>query len=374
MNVSLRSVFALAALLASALLPQPAIAAEAISDLDAARRTGWKTAFTVIEKLDEGDHKDFPGIEAWLKDFRKQTQGLDCKAAPEKWPAVDIEALVTHNPNFWRAQYEIRPGDPGMGLLHAGLLLGCGEAARAMHVIEFYGFRPGIPKEIGGALAGLHQVTKQARKKADALTEAGIELFDKGDYAGAVKKYRESLKVWPQNGWAYYELGYTLRTQEQIAAGEKPMLGNAIQINPKNAKFSAEVSAAFSNSRRYAPFQDMAYQGNDQAVIQGLFALGKKVQPAMKALIKADDPASLARASQQLSEGCQEASIHDLALVSRQLLVACRGRYDPSDHPFITTSLRKLAPGPETDATLKRLAGGKTIFWQLIPTEDKARP
>ena len=35
----------------------------------------------------------------------------------------------------------------------------------------------------------------------------GIKLFDAGDRAGAIKKYRQQLAVWPQDGWALYELG-----------------------------------------------------------------------------------------------------------------------------------------------------------------------
>lgn len=349
------------------------VSGKATSDLNAARQAGWKAASVVIESLQSSDQKAYPGIQAWLKDFRKQTQGLDQKASPDTWPAVDADGLMAHNASFWRAYYEIAPGDPGIAVIHAGLLLGCGEATRALHVIEFYHFRPGIPKSIDSVFAALAQAAKQAGKQSNAVTQAGVQLFDAGDYAGAVKKYREALRVWPQNGWACYELGFTIRTEEWAASGEKPSPLNSIQVNDRaKAKFSSEVKAAFADSRRYTPFQFMAYQGDDQAVIQGFLALVKKVQPAMKTLAEAGDPASVDQALQRVSEGCQEASVHEMALVSRQILVTRRGRYDPSDHPFIATSLRKLAPGPETEAVLKRLAGEKIAFRQLIATEDQA--
>ena len=178
---------------------------------------------------------------------------------------------------------------------------------------------------------------------------------------------------WPENGWACYELGFTIRTQQWAASGEKPGPLNSVRVNDQGkAKFSPEVQAAFADSRRHSPFQFIAYQGDDQAVIQGFLALVQKVQPAMKTLASASDQTRVDQALQQVSEGCQEAGIHEMALVCRQILVARRGRYDPSDHPFVATSLRKLVPCPETEAVLKRLAGGKIAFRQLVATEDQA--
>ena len=72
---------------------QHAVAKEATTDLNAARQTGWQVAFLVVEKIQASDPKDFPGIQAWLKDFCKQTKGLDLKTTPEKWPMVDVDAL-----------------------------------------------------------------------------------------------------------------------------------------------------------------------------------------------------------------------------------------------------------------------------------------
>ena len=117
-------------------------------ELEEARRAGWELALAVVQKLEAGDPKPFPGIAAWLRDFRKATRGLDLKAAPGTWPPVDIDALVTRNPKFWRAYFEIAPGDPGLMLLHAGLLLGAGEATRATYLLTVAGQRPGVPPAI----------------------------------------------------------------------------------------------------------------------------------------------------------------------------------------------------------------------------------
>jgi hypothetical protein len=79
--------------------------------MHAARRFGWQLATLTIENLRAADPKEYPGIVAWLRDFDKATKGIDLKVAPNKWPAVDADALLTNNPSFWQAHYEIAPGD-----------------------------------------------------------------------------------------------------------------------------------------------------------------------------------------------------------------------------------------------------------------------
>src|SRR5262249_12396290 len=74
----------------------------------------------------------------------------------------------------------------------------------------------------------------------------------------------------------------------------------------------------------------------------------------------------------QLAAGCQEAGAHELALAARQGVVARRGRDDPSDHPFIATGGRQLAPGKDTAALRERLKGGKLTVRQLVAPERPA--
>ena len=206
---------------------------------------------------------------AWLKDLRERTKGIGKDTPVAKWPKVDIGDLVDHNPNFWRMYYEIAPADPMLTLIHAGLLLSQGEAMRAAYILELGQHRPGIPKEVLQALRALQATAMAALKATNAMTEEGMQLFDQGDYDGAVKKYREALKLCPQNGWASYELGYTLRTQVKIARGEPLDKPGTVKANGKLYD-SPEVTAAFAESRRHDPLQIMAYQGSDPEVIKAL--------------------------------------------------------------------------------------------------------
>jgi hypothetical protein len=94
--------------------------------------------------------------------------------------------------------------------------------------------------------------------------------------------------------------------------------------------------------------------------------------PAWEKLVKKQGQLVEDDVLQQLATACQEAEIHELALAIRQILVARRGRYAPEDHPFIATSLRKLAPGTQTEAVIKRLAGGTLKVRQLVAPEAPA--
>jgi hypothetical protein len=345
--------------------------AESYRELNDARGAGWEVTLVVVGKLEAGAQKMSPGIRAWLKDFRKASRGIDVKIAADKWPAMDIDALVSRNPNFWQAYYEIAPGDPGLMLLHAGLLLSAGEATRSSQLIVVAGQRPGIPKALQERFETLLAHTQKVAEKPGVLIEQGIKLHDKGDHAAAIKKYKEALSLWPQSGFAHYEFGLSLRCQELIAAGEKPPATDDVIVNggPKNSK---EVTAAFARARQHDPLQFRAYQGDDEALIRGLLALVKSGVPAWEKLVKNRQKQVDDEILQQLAAAFQEANIHELALAVRQILAARRGRYVPDDHPFIAASIRKLAPGAQTEMVLKRLAGEDLQVRQLVVPDPVA--
>jgi hypothetical protein len=204
-------------------------------------------------------------------------------------------------------------------------------------------------------------------EKSDALVAEGVKLQDRGDHAGALRKYRAALALWPQNGLAHCEMGLGLYFQQNKAAGDS-----------QGGKHSREVLEAFARARRHDPFQLSAYQGSDKEVLRGLQALMKRAVPVLRKLTGQServDDGDL----HQLAVACQEANLHELALVTRQVIVARRGGYARADYPFIATSLRKLVPGPETEAVLKRLAGARLSVRQLVvpeqpaPVEDEAK-
>ena len=84
-----------------------------------------------------------------------------------------------------------------------------------------------------------------------------------------------------------------------------------------------------------------------------------------------DDFLALTDAQVTYLDGSRAPEQHEyLALATRQVLVARRGKYAPADHPFMVMSLQMLAPGKQTDSVLERLGGnGEMELRQLIAPE-----
>jgi tetratricopeptide (TPR) repeat protein len=317
--------------------------------------------------LEAGELKDYPGIQAWLKDVRQATKEMDSKTPIEKWPALDVDALLAHNPNFWQAYYEIAPGDPALMILHAGLLMSAGETSRAAQILVVALQRPGIPAMFRGAMLELIGQASRAGSSSNAIVNEGIALHDKGDYAAALRKYDEAIVAWPQNSLAYYEIGYTIFVESFVAAGKKPPAAGVIVNGKQN--LPAKSQEAYSKARKHDPLQYMAYQGDEKPVIDGFLVLIKLGMPVWQQLAADPEQKIDDQALQDFAKACQVAGIHELGLVARQIIVARRGRYAPADHPYLTTSLRQLAPDERTEALLKRLATGELQLRQLVAPE-----
>jgi hypothetical protein len=334
------------------------------------RRAGWQTVLTLLPTLEAADAKENPGILAFAKDLRAWEKKIDVKLSPEQWPPMDIDALVSRNGNFWQASFEIAPGDPALFSLHAGLLLSAGEGMRAWQVLTLARQRPGIPKNVFEGIEKLRTQVSVLIAQGNAKVKTGIQRFDAGDRKEALRLYREAVAEWTQNSMAHYEIGLTLYFEEEVAAGRPlPKMGT-VKIN-SGFEYSAEVARRFTLARQHNPLDPMTYKGSDKAVTSRALPLVTKVLPTWKKIMEANklvDDAILA----ELSEACQEAALDDLALASRQLLAARRNRYMPADLAFLKTSLERLAPGPQTEATLKALAREKITVRQLIKPEQGA--
>lgn len=321
-----------------------------------ARRLGWSVASSIRLKLLAIDDGTFPGIRAFAKDLEKIQANPERLGIAGDPPTFDIDTFVTRNPNFWLATYEVAPGDQGWLTLHAGLLLSAGEIARAQEILALARLRADAPAPIVAVRKSMLGACARALLSGNERLQPGIALHDQGRYQEAIAIYDVILKDWPQFGLASYERGLTLMTI-RMRRGE---------TNPH----SAEVLAAFGESRRHDPLNYRAYQGRSADALPKLKALAaidpiwKKI--AAKRLEPIDD-----KELSKFCEGCQTAEIDELALEARQVLVARRGRFDPVDHPFIAASLRRLAPGPETERILAKLAGSKVRLRQLIAPEKE---
>lgn len=296
----------------------------------------------------------FPGIRDWMLKEGKTFNELGKDKVDDSWRKFDSRKLVQHNANFWQMYYEVVPGDPGLAMLHASVLLAAGDADRAQTVLRLTLHRGDLDEETQKLMISIMRQCGAFMRPSHQLVDAGVQLHDKGDFEGALKQYDAALSLWPLNGWAAYERGTTLRIRDK--------------------EDTDEVVKTFAQSREIMPFQFHAWQGNTKDIPgmeKMMIEMPQLWEPSLKDIRYVMKPEDLMK----MSEILQLAEVDDLALVVRQICVVRRGRYAPEDHPFISKSLRRLAPGVQAEVTLAKLSGAgletTQIYQAPVPGRTK---
>lgn len=317
-----------------------------------ARGMGVTMVQLMQDKLQASDTTRFPGIRDWMAKEGKTFNELDKAKPDDAWRKLDSRKLVKHNANFWQMYYEVVPGDPGLAMLHADVLLAAGDAERAQTILRLTLHRGDLDENTQKIFYSIIHHCGAFMAPSHKLVRAGIALHDKGDFAGALKQYDDALRLWPLNGWAVYERGTTFLVRDKGSTDE--------------------VVEAFARSREFQPFQFHAWQGR-KADIPGMMEMLTQMsalwEPSLKDIKHVMKQEDLLKTSEIL----QLAEVDDLALVVRQIYIVRKGRYGPEDHPFISKSLRRLAPGLQAEATLKKLSGAGMMTIQIYKAPVRGR-
>lgn len=344
--------------------PPPVRAADAVPELTAVQRAGWEVANTLAQALAVSEAKRFPGMHAWLKELRAAGGLAGAKPSAAPPPALNAERLVARSSAFWRAYFEILPGDAGGMLLHAGLLLAAGEISRGAYLLVVARQNPDISQPMRDAidrLLGLAQdmLARAARDVADA-----VKLHDAGDPTAAAARLRELIVSWPANALAHYELGLALLAQEYRAAGQTPPSRARLSIHSERRPAQATLDH-YARARAHDPLLIRAYQGNEISDGNVLLILGKRVRPSWDAVAqdtKGEVPDETLRA---LADALRDIGAAELALATRQVLIGREGGFDADDRQWVTSTVRRLTP-EAAEAIGKRLASPKAEFLRTI--------
>lgn len=316
----------------------PAPEAEGADPMKEALRTGATVAQIFMRYLEPNATTEFPGTLAWVHGPGAVIAGLDAEKPADSWRGLDPEQLITRNAAWWQAFYEVSPADPGLALLHGGVLLCAGDAQRALEVLRLALNHSDLDEGSARIMISVMQHAGAYMEPSHAVVREGVALHDKGDFLGAIAKYDAALKVWPRNGWALYEKGFSVRMHEKRKDDLPPMAANL-----------------FARSRAVNPFQWTAWQGTVKD-IPGLREMHEVAKPLWENSLQDMNFLMSDAELEKFADTLQLAGVDDLALVTRQILIQHRGRYVPADRTFIATSLRRLVPGDRTEVTLTRLA------------------
>lgn len=299
--------------------------------IDQLRLKSWGYAKLLLERLEELEEKDCPSLRAFLQDVQVIARQMDENMSPRQWPEIDTDKLITSNINFWKAMLELEPGDPGFTVLHVSFLIAAGDIDRAhnlLHLVRQFGNWPSSPIN---AITTLDFITHRIIAQNGILLRKGISLHDKQEYAEAKKVFEEALVIWPRNANATYELGYSMR------------LGGA-----------GDSMKKFEECRHYDPLiGHPGFQGSFDK-IKGL-GLAPAISASQFFKNNLRTPTQYVSDEKliEFSSYCQlggviEPRLHELAIISRQIVVGRRGSYVVEDRKFISDSL--LALCKEADA------------------------
>ena len=213
------------------------------------------TALSLIPKLETADEEKYPGIRQFAADVRRLEKSIEPKKPPHEWSAIAVDMLLHRNPNFWRAMYEMAPGDPAISIVHVGLLLASGEINQAHNLLHLLSHDTEIPKlerdlllQSFGDLRFMFPSDSEGPPSNSRLAgsldlrvhyllsdnaprpKQGNKLHDSKDYDGAMNAYEAALAIWPQNAAAQYELGYTKRVSK--TRDSAPYFANCRRLEP----------------------------------------------------------------------------------------------------------------------------------------------
>jgi len=291
----------------------------------------------IAGSMRDASKEEYPGIRVFLASYDKAYSVVDEKESPLKWPLVNVQKLVVNNGSYWRAFYEIRPADPFLMWFHSAFYGRNGQANRTFYSQQIAVHTPHENK-LQAEMFRLIISSRRLTSLGDAGVMAGNELERGEQWQRAVDTYSSVLKVIPKHAFALFEMG-------QAANSAPP---NVVKIDRKKL---------LRESRRQNPFRMEAYQGDfSRKEFQELIALRQSAVPAWNAFQKAGTETAFPFVKLEgLSVALQTAGLHELALLSRQLVVARRPEsYNDADSEFIKRSLKALCPNDDFTTTLNR--------------------
>ena len=305
------------------------------------REVGWKEVRDLQPLLNSQSAAEFPGVAALAADL----QAAAAAAAPGQVPpAAVFDRLTDRDSHFWRAYFEIGPGDPLSSLLQVSLLLAAGEAVRADRVATL---------AINFGRMDLDYRKELVRLDTYAQLVIHVSGGDGGElerlrrlkaYAALEAKARAALAVWPQNPQAWADLAWAEQMAATPPAADGPSLAALRRVDPLFAAAAAgPASAALGESRRlWTTIDDDKATGDDEVL-------------------------------RRFSESAQAAGLDELALVARSLLAGWYEGSLPIDEGFVQTSLQRLlAPDEAADICREVFSEGHT--WLGLGADTATAP
>jgi|GEM_PF-2995163 len=319
--------------------------------LQETRLRAWQTALEIVALYEHVPAGQCPGIAALARDVR-QTELTLGPSVERNLDRIDANALVTHNPNFWRAALEISPNDGSLLLLQATLLASAGEIWRANRILVATtqvlplpaAVRPYyLAQSYGLGSVILLSVRSTDIQGAPKTQEAAIRLFE------------DALAFWPKNAVFLSEL-IDARVRARLATGDH-LDRNKVPgvIDAVLAEHRDEVERLHALD----PVSAAPYRGSWEARKKG------RELRALWARLSGNESVFGYKELGELAQVLEAAEAYDLALVIYRLQVSARGFPSPGDGAAWRRLLPKLVGAAPAEALFAAVDRGELNVVEL---------
>lgn len=285
-----------------------------------------------IKKITTEAHQKLSEFSDRLKNVDSKFEGvirfgIDLEKV-QKERVIDVSQVTVMNVNYWRAYFEMSLQDPSVYLSHSALHISQGELSRALFLLYLANLVNQIPDYkslIHNWIEKIHEIGYESNK----LIEKGIEKHDQQNFEEAIKYYYEALIIFPNNPWAFYEIGYTMA----VKAGLVPDASQ--EILERTVQISAPY---YEKVRQLDPIYAIAYQG-ERSIANKAIVILEEIKPAYDELIQGNDCQSNFL---KMAEGCDKIGISDYALYSFWIYALITGQIDETSADFVKRNLQNL--------------------------------
>ncbi|GAB1489981.1 hypothetical protein MASR2M8_24380 [Opitutaceae bacterium] len=286
-----------------------------------ARLRAWQTVLDLTRVYAQIPAGQCPGVSALVGDIdaaRRRIAGGDGPRLDE----LDVNALVTRNPNFWRASLEIAPSDGSLLLLQAMLFASAGEVWRANRVLM--ATTQLLPIDARTRPLYLAHTYGLGALILDSIE--GIDARTSGINPAQVEAvYGDALAAWPGN---VLVLSALIELRARVAMAAPGANGRRPTTEQEAARRAESLAASRQEIERLHsldPINAAVFRGDAASRVAG-----QKLLAGWQRLSDRGTALGHKEITELVAE-LEKAGAPELALVLQRLLVVARGFASPGD-------------------------------------------
>ena len=204
------------------------------------RTHAWESAEKLVAILDEVDAAQHPGIAALVEDLQTAAEIVNGGLEGD-FDTLDPKALITENPNFWRASLEMAPGDGTVAALEVLVLAAAGEIEHAYDLMELLRAGPLMGESLDRVVSHQRNLIRGWRLNPPSLDVAMAQGLPPQQRWQPLKTLQANYPDSPTVALAVLRMRAELAGIELLAEGEDRRMRNKILAAEPNSMEALEL-------------------------------------------------------------------------------------------------------------------------------------